>query len=228
MQHPLDNPIWNALQTGNLALATGDELARVLPRDVGAFAGLAEFSPRAFARLHELSPVGGPTVLFTADPISLPLGWKLLLHKPLLQLVYTQPEASAVDSRCLVALQEQDVPAMLALTALTNPGPFLPRTIDFGGYYGIFQGDQLVAMAGQRLQPAPYVEISAVCTHPAHLGRGYANQLLRHQVERILAAGRTPFLHVMEDNTRAFDLYQRLGFQLRKRLHVYVLEKQLL
>lgn len=225
MEHPLDNPIWNALRTGNAPLALGDELARVLPRDVGAFAGLADYSPRAFVRLHELSPAGAPTILFTAEPISVPAGWQQRLHKPLMQLVYTQPEAPAVDSRRLVALREADVPAMLALTALTSPGPFLPRTIDFGGYYGIFHDGQLVAMAGQRLQPAPYVEISAVCTHPAHLGRGYAGQLLRHQLGLIQRAGRTPFLHVYEDNLPAYPLYLKLGFQLRKRMHVYVLEK---
>ncbi|OON68882.1 GNAT family N-acetyltransferase [Hymenobacter sp. CRA2] len=226
MEHPLDNPIWNALLTGNQPLAIGDELARVFPRDVGAFAGLAGYSPQAFARLHELAPVGAPTILFTAEPISLPMGWQQRLHRELLQLVYPHPEAPAVDSHNLVALEEQHIPAMLALTALTSPGPFLDRTIVFGGYYGVFQDGQLVAMTGQRLQPSPYTEISAVCTHPAHLGHGYANQLVRHQIGRILAAGRTPFLHVYEDNLPAYPLYLKLGFQLRKRMHVYVLEKQ--
>ncbi|TVT42822.1 GNAT family N-acetyltransferase [Hymenobacter setariae] len=224
--HPLDNPIWHALRTGNEQLAIGDELARVLPRDIGAFAGLAEDALPAWRRLHELSPAGAPTVLFAAEPLALPADWQLLLHKELLQLVYDQPTAPLVADERLVALQESDVPAMLALTALTNPGPFLPRTLAFGGYYGIFEEGQLVAMAGQRLNPAPYVEISAVCTHPAHLGRGYAGLLVRHQLGRLLAAGHMPFLHVYEDNTAAYKLYQKLGFQLRKRLHVYVLAKQ--
>ncbi|QIX62694.1 GNAT family N-acetyltransferase [Hymenobacter sp. BT18] len=226
MEHPLDNPIWNALITGNQPLAIGGELARVLPRDVGAFAGLAEYSPRAFARLHELSPAGAPTILFTAEPITLPPGWQQRLHRELLQLVYPHAEAPVVESSHLVALQEEHIPAMLALTALTSPGPFLARTIAFGDYYGIFRDGQLVAMTGQRLQPSPYTEISAVCTHPAYLGHGYANQLVRHQIGRILAAGHTPFLHVYEDNLPAYPLYQKLGFQLRKRLRVYVLEKQ--
>lgn len=227
MDHPLDNPIWNALRTGNHALALGDQQARILPPDVGAFAGLANYSPSAFANLHELLPTGGLAVLFTAEAIDLPTGWKPLLHRDLLQLVYPALTAPPVaDDSHLIALQNQDVPAMLALTALTNPGPFLARTIDFGQYYGVFQDGQLVAMAGQRLQPSPYVEISAVCTHPAHLGKGYANQLLRHQIKLILAAGRTPFLHVYENNTRAYALYQQLGFQLRKQMQVYILERQ--
>jgi len=224
--HLLDNPIWHALRTGNEQLAIGDELARVLPRDIGAFAGLAEYSPAAWRRLHELSPAGAPTVLFTAQPLAPPAGWQLRFQKELLQLVYPQPTAPAVADERLVALHAPDIPAMLALTALTNPGPFLPRTLLFGGYYGIFQDGQLVAMAGQRLHPVPYVEISAVCTHPAYLGRGYAGLLVRHQVGRLLAAGHTPFLHVYEDNTAAYALYQNLGFQLRKRLHVHVLEKE--
>ncbi|WP_167855055.1 GNAT family N-acetyltransferase [Hymenobacter wooponensis] len=224
--HLLDNPIWNALCTGNLSLSIGDKLARVMPRDMGAFAGLAEYSPEAFSRLHALSPSGAPTVLFTPEPLVIPVGWKLHLHKELLQLVYPLAEAPPVDNTGLVALQETDVPAMQALTALTNPGPFLARTIAFGGYFGIFQHRQLVAMAGQRLQPSPYTEISAVCTHPEYLGRGYARQLVQHQVRYILAAGNTPFLHVFEDNSRAYALYQQLGFRLRKQLHVYVLEKQ--
>jgi predicted GNAT family acetyltransferase len=225
MAHPLDNPIWHALRTGNQPLTLGDDLVRVLPREVGAFAGLAEFSPRAFARLRELVPAGAPVVLFTAEALSVPNDWNQLFHKELLQLVYPLAEAPALAGPSLVPLGEPDIPAMLALTALTNPGPFLARTIDFGGYHGVFQGGQLVAMAGQRLQPTPYTEISAVCTHPAHLGHGYARQLVQQQLGLILAAGRTPFLHVYEDNTPAYLLYLKLGFQLRRRLHVYVLEK---
>lgn len=195
---------------------------------MGAFAELAATSPEAFARLHELAPPAAPVVLFTAAPLSLPASWQLLLHKELLQLVYPLPTAPPppLAAPGPVALHEADVPAMLALTALTNPGPFLPRTIDFGGYYGFFHNGQLVAMAGQRLQPLPYVELSAVCTHPEHLGQGYAHRLLLHQLSGMLAAGHTPFLHVYEDNAPACALYYKLGFELRRRLHVYVLEKR--
>jgi len=225
MEHILDNPIWNALTTGNEHLAVGTNQARYLPKDIGAFAGLSDYSESAFADLYEISPSGAPTVLFTAA-IAIPASWKLLVQKDLLQMVYQQSTAPPLGHTELVALGDQDIPAMLTLTALTNPGPFLARTIAFGSYYGIFQNGQLVAMAGQRLQPTPYTEISAVCTHPDYIGKGYANQLLRHQIGLILAAGHVPFLHVFADNTSACGLYEKLGFQTRKQLQVYVLEKQ--
>jgi predicted GNAT family acetyltransferase len=116
---------------------------------------------------------------------------------------------------------EEYIPEMLALTQLTAPGPFFQRTIEFGEYTGIFADDKLVAMAGQRMQPLPYVEISAVCTHPDHLGKGYAGMLLNEQIKRIMAVGKIPFLHVLADNP-AVRVYERVGFKTRKPITGYV------
>ena len=225
MEHLLDNPIWNGLITGNQRLSLGNEQARYLPKDIGAFAGLREYSASAFGSLHEMSPLGAPTVLFTATEVAIPKDWKVVAQKNLLQLVCHSPAPLAVDSTGVVVLRDKDIPAMLALTSQTNPGPFLTRTREFGAYYGIFEADELVAMAGERLQPTPYVELSAVCTHPAHLGKGHAAKVLRHLLHHILATARTPFLHVLPENTRARAVYKRLGFQTRKQLQLYVLEK---
>ena len=123
-------------------------------------------------------------------------------------------------------LTNADVPQMLALTQLTNPCPFLKNTIDFGNYEGIFDGDKLIAMAGQRLNPLPYAEISAVCTHPDHLGKGYAKQLLLSQANRIKNEGNIPFLHVREDNIRAIEVYKSMGFVIHQKLQFYVLRKK--
>jgi len=227
MEHPLDNPIWNALYTGNEHLAVGNEHARYVQKEVGAFAGLRTYSEDAFASLHNITPLGEPSVLFTATEVAIPEGWKILVQKDLLQLVYEQPTLpTPTNSTGVVRLGAPDIPAMLALTAHTNPGPFLTRTIEFGEYHGIFNDGALVAMAGERLQPTPYTELSAVCTHPAHLGKGYAARLLQHQMQRILAKGRVPFLHVVPENTRARAVYERLGFRTRRQLQIYVLEKQ--
>ena len=111
---------------------------------------------------------------------------------------------------------------MLALTKLTNPGPFAQRTIEFGNYYGFFEGDELVAMAGQRMHIGDHVEVSAVCTHPDHLGKGYAGILLTEQIKRVIKAGSTPFLHVLDDNYGAIRVYERVGFKARIQMLGYV------
>jgi predicted GNAT family acetyltransferase len=113
---------------------------------------------------------------------------------------------------------------MIALATLTKPGPFGRCTIEFDHYQGLFEGDQLVAMTGQRLHVPPFTEISAVCTHPDHLGKGYAAALLQHQLQLILSHKQIPFLHVRADNERAIALYERLGFKLRGPMNFYFLK----
>jgi predicted GNAT family acetyltransferase len=138
-----------------------------------------------------------------------------------------ESEAKPVDTHLPhIPLTDIHIPQMLALTKLTNPGPFAERTIDFGHYHGIFDGDKLVAMAGQRLHAGNYAEISAVCTHPDHLGKGYAKQLLLHQIHRIKANRETPFLHVRNDNERAINVYKSLGFETRTEIYFYVVVKE--
>ena len=115
---------------------------------------------------------------------------------------------------------------MLALTKLTKPGPFGKRTIEFGNYEGIFENEQLVAMTGQRFHCFDYIEISAVCTHPDFLGRGFAKQLLLSQLTQILSSSQKPYLHVKGDNERAIQVYLSLGFSIRMPVFFYVIKKQ--
>src|SRR4029453_13512601 len=98
------------------------------------------------------------------------------------------------------------------LAMLTKPGPFGPRTIELGDYFGVFDGDRLVAMAGERMHAGTLREISGVCTHPDLQGRGIASRLMRKLVRRQLARRETPFLHVMRDNAVERGLYERMGF----------------
>jgi predicted GNAT family acetyltransferase len=117
---------------------------------------------------------------------------------------------------------------MLELTALTNPGPFYQRTIPFGSYTGIFDGTELVAMAGFRMHPGDFIEVSAVCTRPSHLGRGYARALITHLVTKIVARNCTPFLHVRAGNTRAIEVYRQLGFTTRHEMTITFIKKKAL
>ena len=115
---------------------------------------------------------------------------------------------------------------MVRLAALTKPGPFDKRTIEFGNYYGIFENNKLVAMTGQRLHVHYFAEVSAVCTHPDYLGKGYASLLLMHQADLILNSGQTPFLHVKSDNERAIFLYDKIGFKVNGPMNFYFLKRQ--
>lgn len=221
----LDNPIWHALQTGNRAMAAGNDMAQYIRRDAGAFAGMPHNSTGGLEQLREMIPQGEVVVLFTPGLIGVPEGWQVQLERKLLQMVHAGPLQPFASAHLIQPLSEEHIPEMLALTALTKPGPFLPRTIDFGNYEGILEEGRLVSMTGQRLQPDPYTEVSAVCTHPDALGKGYAGMLIQSQLRHIRAAGRIPFLHVYPENRSAVGLYRKLGFEVRKEMMVYVLEK---
>jgi predicted GNAT family acetyltransferase len=224
MTHILDNPIWNALLSGNKPFCHGTGSARFIQRDIGLFAGLQDNSEQDLLELHSLLPINSAVVLFTPTEISIPSCWGTRLKKDLLQMEYRPVHPVVADRNQIEILKEENIPAMLELTSLTKPGPFLQRTIDFGNYEGIFIDGKLIAMAGQRLQPDPYTEVSAVCTHPDHTGKGYAAKLITSQLAQLSERQRIPFLHVYPENTAACKLYEKLGFFVRKQMLVYVLE----
>lgn len=226
MEHILDKPIWNALNSGNKSFSIGNEQAKKFIKEVASFAGMKENSPEDFSALHDLSDCNNPVILFSVGKLSIPENWEVIVTKELLQMVYEGGETAGIENTGLVSLESKDVPAMLDLTARTNPGPFLSRTIEFGNYEGIFDGTQLVSMAGRRLQPTPYVEISAVCTHPDYLGRGYAGKIIQSLVRKIVSESMIPFLHVVPENLGAISVYEKSGFQVRKEMRFYVLEKK--
>jgi predicted GNAT family acetyltransferase len=119
----------------------------------------------------------------------------------------------------IVELGVADSPEMVELAALTKPGPFGTRTHELGFYVGIRDSGKLVAMAGERLKVPGYTEVSAVCTHPDHIGKGYAQVLMTEVMRRIRERGEKAFLHVRTDNTRAVKIYERLGYRTRVELH---------
>lgn len=221
----MDNPAWNALNTGNTQLANGNDQVKYFSKEVSPFFGLKDNSDDDFATLHELITHDSPVGFISPVEREISGKWKLLRYIQPLQMIFNGVADPLDETIEIITLTNEHVPQMLALTKLTNPGPFDVRTIDFGHYRGIFDGDRLVAMAGQRMHPVPYAEISAVCTHPDYLGKGYARQLLLYQVHRIRAASGIPILHVLHDNERAIKVYESLGFSTRKQMHFYILQK---
>lgn len=226
MAHTLDNPIYNALKTGNKKLSIGEGQVNIFRRDVAPFAGMENNSENDFAALNTFGPQINPVVIFTPVKLGIPKNWEILREFEMLQMVYEGPVPTNSTSQKITDLDDSHIPQMIELTELTKPGPFLQRTIEFGNYTGIFENSKLVSMLGQRMQPSPYIEISAVCTHPDHLGKGYAGILLNEQIKRVKQAGGVPFLHVLADNHSAIRVYERVGFKARINMLGYVLNIQ--
>lgn len=225
MAHILDNPVWNALISGNQPLAHGTEQVKFFAADVSPFVGFAAPTVQVFAALHNLVPPGRRLGVVSPEALEIPARWQLVQLMQVYQMVQEQADDDQREGvPRLILLGPEHVPAMLALTKRMNPGPFLSNTIAFGHYAGVFDGNELVAMAGQRLHAGPYAEISAVCTHPDYLGRGYASHLLRHQAQRIRATGGIAFLHVKTDNVPAIRVYQALGFTVRREMSICIIQ----
>jgi len=218
----LDNPVWHALSTEQSALAQGNGLAKRFPLDVAPFGGLIDQSAAAYHALEEILPGAVTALALDSEPI-LPTNWEMVHSGEMYQMICDAPP-HLEESQIFRELTEADVPEMLALTKLTEPGPFLPRTIELGAYLGIFDAGYLVAMAGERLHLTGFTEISAVCTHPQYRGRGYGNALLSALISRIALRGETPILHVRTENLTAVRLYEKLGFKIRARLHLAIIK----
>lgn len=221
----LDRPIWSALTTSQKHLAEGGALARRYPVDMTPFADMADMSEASFAALGDLMSGSQVAALFTPEPVEIPAGFKVVLADTGEQMIGSPADSPLRDAE-IVTLGPADVPAMMALTELTKPGPFALRTHELGTFLGIRVGGELVAMTGERMKPGKFVEMTAVCVHPDYRGRGYAQALLAAVARRIEARGEIPFLHVFSSNSSAISLYQRQGMRIRRRLHVTALMKQ--
>lgn len=211
--HPLDAPARTSLTGPHARFA--ERRGRILryPVDVTPWTAHPD-TPDAqdWADLAALAGPGGTIGLNTLKEEP-PEGWEILQRIAGVQLVdesvVPEPDAEAVR------LGRADVPEMLDLVERTRPGPFLPRTVELGTYLGIRRGGALVAMAGERLRPPGWTEISAVCTDESVRGQGLASRLVRAVAYGIRERGETPFLHTSAANTGAIRLYESLGFRLR-------------
>lgn len=226
--HALDNVIWRALTTRQARFAEGFEQARRFVREVTSLCAFEEPNLQGYAALGELAGVGGTAAVFLDAPYEAQPGWELVAGAPLFEMVCENGDkwhARSASVPEILRLGAEDAVEMVELATLTKPGPFGLRTHELGTYVGIRCEGKLVAMAGERLQVPGYTEVSAVCTHPDHTGKGYARVLMEEIMRGIRDREEIPFLHVRRDNTRAVALYERLGFRTRSVVHYAVLRK---
>jgi len=225
----LKNVIWQALTTRQTKFAESCDGARRFMREVTALCAFEHPDDLGYASLAELTGAGGTAAIFLDHSYEQRIGWEYVVGAPLLQMICENGITASrrnISSPRIVELGVVDSPEMLELTALTKPGPFGPRTHELGYYVGIRDSGKLVAMAGERLKVPGHTEVSAVCTHPDHLGKGYAAALMAEVMHAIRNQGEIPFLHVRSDNSRAIAIYERLGFRTAWEGHFAVLRKQ--
>jgi predicted GNAT family acetyltransferase len=224
-RHPLDRPVWSALESRQAALSLGNHLARRFAPGFGPFAAARDDQPEALEALEELIAPGERLILLQAHEAGIP-GGAMVEHRAAgVQMVLK--ELKPADGRAaVVRLGPTDVPEMRALADLTKPGPFELRTHELGAFYGIRDRGALIAMAGERMKANGFVEVSAVCTHPDYRGHGYAAQLTSIVSSQIAKRGETAFLHAYATNTPAIALYEALGFAVRREMIVTVLARK--
>jgi predicted GNAT family acetyltransferase len=227
MSHVLDNAIWEALTTHQQSLNAGTDQLKYFSKEVSPLFALQNWDKADHDALEKNLPFDRSFFVLIAREIEIPDTMQIQFTLPLYQMVATTTIFSEHTNHAIIKkLSEKDVPQMLELTATTKPGPFGTHTIEFGNYYGIFEGEQLISMAGQRLQTNSFTEVSAICTDPAHLGKGYAAALTQKVCACIFNAGKTPFLHVRQDNIGAIKLYEKLGFDIRADIYFAIFKKK--
>lgn len=216
-QAVLDNPAWSSLTGHHAHLAIGNELVLHYPEDVSPFVGVRDWAhPEVWDAILEVFGHGASVGVSHAEP-ALPPSWEPVFSIPGVQLVETTALEARPDEEA-VELGAADSADMLALVERTRPGPFLPRTHELGRYVGIRREGTLVAMAGERLHPEGWTEISAVAVDAAHRRQGLASRLVLDVAFHAHRRGDRVLLHASASNTAAIVGYQKLGFALRRRL----------
>jgi ribosomal protein S18 acetylase RimI-like enzyme len=219
----LDNPVWSALNGPHRDLAVECGELRWYPPSIAPFVAMAsaDIVPD-LEPAHRLG-LGDQAYFVGACPSSLTGGWRIVSRSQILQLF---PGAGLeIDEDAGMILGLADRVAMRELTHIAFPDFFRERTPELGLYLGIYEGERLIAMAGERLALPGLQEISGVCTHPDFAGKGHARRLTRALMARHRRRGIGSFLHVSEGNAVARRLYESMGFTVRASLAMCKVER---
>ncbi len=214
----LDNPVWFSLSETHKNFGIDCDTIKFYHPDYCPFGGFIKLENTAnpiaeYAKLADSFYIVGKKPML---PNHLKLKAELICHQ---MIIYEKIDGNSNDE--ILKLGEQHLDDLLELVKIVYPEYFKKKTHTLGNYYGIYKDNQLVAVTGERMQMNNFIEVSAVITHPDHIGKGYAKQLVAHTVNAIFDQNKTPFLHVAESNIGAIKLYEKLGFQTRKKISIW-------
>lgn len=216
----LDRIFWHSLTGAHAQYASGSGGARRYTNGFSPILAFADSDAPDFAALQAHCAPGEQFYCENWTGAA-PPGWRIDAETTMFRMVWAGAMPAASDPAAnspaadpapdALPLQAHHAQQALELATLCKPGPFGIRTIELGDYFGYFDGNRLMAMAGERLRAPGLCEISGVCTHPDYQGRGLAKRLIGKLIRRHMLRGETPFLHVMRANP-AHDVYLRMGF----------------
>jgi len=218
----LDNPLWYALNGAQQTFSIGFSFTKRYRPGILPFAAYDHLRPDNITELNGLLKKDEAFFLVGELP-PLPSHFKLIRELPCAQMILDLPLTRVQDTAAVTALTAADRDTMFELIHRVQPGYYERDTHLLGNYFGIWQDEKLVAIAGERMRLKGMVEISAVCTDPAYAGRGYAQQLIVHICKSNLEKGNMLFLHVLTSNERAIRLYEHLGFRKRREISFWKL-----
>lgn len=217
-EYKLDNPVWHSLNEthGEFAIAY-DDLKCYNP-EFCPFGGY-EKNNNISKQLEEYSNLIDDFFIVGEKPV---FSEKLILKKELICLQMVIKNKIDFDIReSIIQLNGSYEQELFELVSLVQPGYFKRKTVQLGSYYGIFKDGALIAATGERMKMNNFTEVSAIVTHPDHTGKGYAKQLISHAVNRIFDENRIPYLHVAETNSGAINLYDKMGFRVRRKISLW-------
>lgn len=211
----LDNPVWHSLSESHKPHTITYDETQFYDPEYCPFGGALDTknSSNAIAQYSTLSA----NFFIVGEKPEIPVTVKIKNELVCLQMIIRK-SIDIPNTDTIIKLEESHRKDLLGLVKIVYPEYFKAKTATLGNYYGIYKNNQLVAVTGERMQMNDYTEVSAVITHPDYLGKGYAKQLVAHTANVILNQNKIAFLHVYEKNFGAIKLYEKLGFETRRKI----------